>query len=277
MAQFSAHRQDWFGSITNSNIFEVIMMADKDGNIINSAGISSNINIAAGLVDGWASIHKFGAVPSMSQGQIGTIWDVDDTLYPWSAFDTPGVLTISTTTSNGTLSSLDDGITVHVLGLDENFEEVEDTFTISGNSATGTVSFKRVYRAYIDGIIANQTQIRVSRGATEVLRINIGKSQTLMAIYTVPAGKTAYLMQGSTTCAGSADATIDMFVRYFGQTSFRIGHTAEVSGPGGQYLYQFGVPIRIPEKSDLDIRAEVRSNNARVTAVFDILLVDNEI
>ena len=277
MAQFSAHRQDWFGSVTNSNIFEVIMMADKDGNIINSAGISSNINIAAGLVDGWASIHKFGAVPAMSQGQSGTIWDVNDTLYPWSAFDTPGILTISTTTSNGTLSSLDNGITVHVLGLDENFEEVEDTFTISGNSATGTVSFKRVYRAYIDGAIANQTQIRVSRGATEVLRINIGKSQTLMAVYTVPAGKTAYLIQGTTTCAASADATVDMFVRYFGQDSFRIGHTLEVAGVGGQYVYQFGVPIPIPEKSDLDIRAEVRSNNARVTAAFDILLVDNEV
>ena len=277
MAQFSAHRQDWFGSVTNSNIFEVIMMADKDGNIINSAGISSNINIAAGLVDGWASIHKFGAVPAMSQGQSGTIWDVDDTFYPWSAFDTPGVLTISTTTSNGTLSSLDDGITVHVLGLDENFEEVEDTFTISGNSATGTVSFKRVYRAYTYGINANQTQIRVSRGATEVLRINIGKSQTLMAVYTVPAGKTAYLIQGTTTCAASSDATVDMFVRYFGQDSFRIGHTLEVAGVGGQYTYQFGVPIPIPEKSDLDVRAEVRSNNARVTAAFDILLVDNEV
>jgi hypothetical protein len=253
------------------------MMADKDGNIINSSGISSNINIAAGLVDGWASIHKFGAVPEMSQNASGTIWDVPDTNYPWAAFDTPGILTISTTTKNGTLSSLDDGITVHVLGLDENFEEVEDTFTISGNSATGTVSFKRVYRAYIDGADANQTQIRVSRDTTEVLRINIGKSQTLMALYTVPAGKTAYLIQGTSTCAANADATVDMFVRYFGQDSFRIGHTLEVAGVGGQYTYQFGVPLPIPEKSDLDIRADVRANNARITAAFDILLVDNEI
>ena len=277
MAQFSAHRQNWFGSETNSNIFEVVMMADKDGNIINSAGISANINISAGLVDGWANVHKFGAVPQMSQNTTGTIWDVNDTLYPWAAFNTPGILTISTTTSNGTISTLDNGITVHVFGLDENFEEVDDTFVISGSTATGTVSFKRVYRAYIDGNIANQTQIRVSRGATEILRINIGKSQTLMAIYTIPAGKTGYLLQGTTTCGANADATIDMFVRYFGQTSFRIGHTAEVAGVGGQYQYQFGVPIKIPEKSDLDIRAEVRSNNARVTAAFDIILVDNEI
>lgn len=277
MAQFSAHRQEWFGSVTNSNIFEVIMMADKDGNIINAFGLSSNINIAAGLVDGWATVHKFGAVPSMSQNTSGSVWDVDDTYYPWDAFDTPSALTISTTTANGSSSSLDDGIVVHVIGLDEDFNEVEDTLTISGSSATGTVVFKRVYRAYIDGTIANQTQIRVSNDTAEILRINIGKSQTLMAIYTVPAGKTGYLLQGTSTCASNADATIDMYVRYFGQDSFRIGHTAEVSGVGGQYSYQFGVPIRIPEKSDLDIRAEVRSNNARATAAFDIVLVDNEI
>ena len=277
MAQYSAHRQDWFGSVTNSNIFEVVMMADKDGNIINSSGISANINIAAGLVDGWANVHKFGAVPEMSQNTSGTIWDISDTYYPWDAFDAPSALTISTTKANGSLSTLDDGITVHVLGLDENFQEVEDTFTISGSSATGTVVFKRVYRAYIDGSVANQTQIRVSNTTAEVLRINIGRSQTLMAVYTVPAGKTGYLLQGTSTCAANADATIDMFVRYFGQDSFRIGHTAEVAGVGGQYSYQFGVPIKIPEKSDLDIRAEVRSNNARVTAAFDIVLVDNEI
>lgn len=277
MAQFSAHRQEWFGSVTNSNIFEVIMMADKDGNIINAFGLSSNINIAAGLVDGWATIHKFGAVPSMSQNTSGSIWDVSDTYYPWDAFDTPSALTISTTAANGSLSTLDNGITVHIIGLDENFQEVEDILTISGSSATGTVVFKRVYRAYIDGTTANQTQIRVSNDTAEVLRINIGKSQTLMAIYTVPAGKTGYLLQGTTTCAANADATVDMFVRYFGQDSFRIGHTAEVAGVGGQYSYQFGVPIKIPEKSDLDVRAEVRSNNARVTAAFDIVLVDNEV
>lgn len=276
MAQYSLNRQDYF-HLGNSKVFEVTMMADKDGNIINSAGASSNINIAAGLVDGWSSIHKFGAVPAMSQGQTGSIWDVNDTTYPWSAFDTPGVLTISTTTSNGTLSSLDDGVVVHVLGLDENYAPVEDTLTISGNSATGTVNFKRVYRAYIDGSASNQTQIRVSRGATEILRINIGKSQTLMAIYTVPAGSTAYLIQGGTTCAANADATVEMYIRYFGQDAFRIGHSLEVAGVGGQYLYQFPVPLKIPEKTDIDVRAEVRSNNARVTATFDIILVENEI
>ena len=68
-----------------------------------------------------------------------------------------------------------------------------------------------------------------------------------------------------------------MYIRYFGQDAFRIGHSLEVAGVGGQYLYQFPVPLKIPEKTDIDVRAEVRSNNARVTATFDIILVENEI
>ena len=63
-----------------------------------------------------------------------------------------------------------------------------------------------------------------------------------------------------------------MFIRYFGNEAFRVGHTFEVAGDGGPYLYEFCIPVKIPEKSDIDIRATVRSNNARVTAAFDILL-----
>ena len=98
-----------------------------------------------------------------------------------------------------------------------------------------------------------------------------------MAVYTVPKGKTAYIMQGTMSVAGSADATGDMFVRYFGQNAFRVGHSFEVTGNGGQYLYSFSIPIKIPEKSDIDVRAAVRSNNARITAAFDIVLIDNKI
>jgi len=46
-----------------------------------------------------------------------------------------------------------------------------------------------------------------------------------------------------------------------------------VSGAGGPYRYPFQFPVAIPEKSDIDVRATVRSNNARITAAFDMLLI----
>jgi len=226
------------------------------------------VNIARGLTRA-TPIHKFGAVPAMSQSQSGTIWDVEDTVYPWSAFDTAGILVAAQANAS------DNGKSVTVIGLDGDFNEVSEEFTLSSSgTVNGTQVFKRVYRAYLTGG-SNVGDVSFSRGGTEVLRITASKSQTLMAIYTVPAGYSALLMQGTATCQAGADATGDMFFRYFGQTNFRVGHSFEVSGTGGQYFYPFAVPLKIPEKSDIDIRATVRSNNARVTATFDIILIPN--
>jgi len=225
------------------------------------------LNIARGVTRA-SNIHKFGAVPAMSQNQTGTIWDVSDTTYPWSAFDTAGILVAAQANAS------DNNKTVVVIGLDSDYNEISEEFTLSSSGTVdGTSIFKRVYRAYMtDG--DNVGNVSFSRGGTEVLRITAGKSQTLMAIYTVPAGYTAYIMQGVGTIQSGADATGNMFVRYAGQSAFRIGHTFEVSG-GGQYTYNFAVPMAIPAKSDIDVRATVRSNNARFTAAFDIILIPN--
>lgn len=234
-----------------------------------------HLNIARGLVKGTSFVHKFGAVPAMSTGVTGTIWDKNDTLYPWSAFSTPGTLTIATTAANDTPSTADSGKTVTIFGLDANFNQVSETIAISGSSGTGTQVFSRVFRAFTSA--ENLTRIKVSRGATEVLRISIGKSQTLMAVYTIPAGHTGYLTQGTASILYGGDATIDMFVRYASSGAFRIGHTAEVAGTGMPYNYKFTVPIALPEKTDIDVRATVRSNNSRVTAAFDIILIQDSL
>lgn len=231
---------------------------------------NENINIARGLVPGTEGLHKFGAVPAMSVNTTGTIWDINDTLYPWSAFDTPGVLNIPAVNAG------DNGDKVLVFGLDADFNAVQEEFTLSSSSTvTGTQVFARVYRAYYFDGAANAGNIDIKRGAATVARISTGKAQTLMAVYTVPAGYTGYLMQGTASIEYGGDATIDMFIRYYGQSSFRIGHSGEVAGTGMPYSYEFSVPVAIPEKSDIDVRAKVRSNNSRVTAAFDLILVAN--
>jgi len=230
------------------------------------------LNIARGNVKGVSSIHKFGAVPAMSVNTTGTIWDVSDTIYPWSAFNTPGVLTIPA------VNAADNGNRVKVFGLDANYNLTEEDFTLSSTvTVTGTKTFARVYRAYYYNTATNVGDINIQRGGVTVARISAEKAQTLMCVYTVPAGYTGYLMQGTASIQYGGDATVDMFVHYYGLTSFRIGHSAEIAGTGMPYNYKFSVPIAIPEKSDIDIRTRVRSNNARVTAAFDIILMSNAV
>jgi hypothetical protein len=225
---------------------------------------SLELNISRGLVKGTSSIHKFGAVPSMSTATTGSVWDVGDTVYPWSTFGTASALTVQ-----GNVA--DNGAQVTIVGLDNDYNALTETVTLSGGTATTTNSFKRVFRAFSAAPNGYNIDIKVS--STIVARITAGLAQTLMAVYTVPANYTGYLLQGTMTAQAGADATGNMFVRYFGQTSFRVGHSFEVAGAGGQYLYKFGVPIAIPEKSDIDVRLTTRSNNGRYTAAFDMILI----
>lgn len=278
MAQFNKTDQAYLNN--GSSLFEAVVVADKEGRIINGhGGAIANLSIAVGNLEGYASTHKFGAVPTMSQNATGTVWDKNDTVYPWSAFNTPGVLTIQTTAANGSAVTTDSGASVTIKGLDADFNEVEETIAISGSTGTGTQVFSRVWRGYFDGVggASNTGQVRVSRGGTEVIRINIGKAQTLMAVYTIPVGYTGFIVRKSSTCAAGADATVEMYVRFGGESTFRVQNTAEVAGTGGQYVADFIIPLKFPEKSDIDFRATVRSNNARITASFDILMVRNDL
>jgi len=226
------------------------------------------LGVAKSQFDDITHIHKFGAVPAMSQNQSGTIWDVDDTVYPWSSFNTAGTLSIPA------VNASDNGKSIVLVGLDNDYLELSETVTVSSSTATTTTqAFKRIFRAYIhDGSATNADDIVVQKGGTTVATIKEGKAQTLMAVYTIPAGKIGYILKVMATCQAGADATGDMFIRSFGDDSFRVSHSFEVSGNGGQHLYDFSVPVKVPEKSDIDFRCSVRSNNARVTAAFDIIL-----
>lgn len=229
------------------------------------------LQIAAGQVLRTSSIHKFGATPAMSQNQSGTVWDINDTLYPWDAFTTATPLSVQCG------DPLDAGKRITIEGLDEGFNPITDEVVASTSGTTSNLPFKRVYRAYVSQGSTNVGEIIVDTvlTTTTVLQINPDLGQTLMAIYTVPAGKTAFIMQGSCSVQANADASVGMHVRFENQEAFRIGHAFEVSGTGGHYNYNFATPIRIPQKSDIDIRAKVRSNNARITAAWCTILVDN--
>ena len=232
------------------------------------------LEVAQNLISGYSFNHKFGAVPSMSSGATGSIWDINDTLYPWDALGTGSIINVERNNAS------DNGKIVTIQGLDENYEFTEESIEITGADQIGSQLFTRVNRAFVvDAGGSNIGNIDIEVGApggTTVARILAGYGQTLMAVYTIPAGKTGYLLHGTATGSSDTDAEGLMMVRYFGTDSFRIGHAFELQLRGGQYDYTFTVPIPVPEKTDIDVRAIMRSNNKRITAAFDILLVDND-
>ena len=230
------------------------------------------IKISRGQVKGVIPVHKFGAVPAMSVNTTGTVWDKNDTIYPWSVWANTGANTITVSSS----SASDVNTSVIVVGLDSNYDEIQEEIELASqtNNASSN-NFIRVSRAYMGNGDTNIGTISIKNGSTDVALITAGFGQTLMAIYTVPRNYTGYLYQGTASAQSGADATGNMFIRYGGTTAFRVGHSFEVAGAGGQYTYPFSFPPELTEKSDIDVRITTRSNNGRYTAAFDLLLVRN--
>ena len=232
-----------------------------------------------GLPSGYGQIHKFGAVPQMSQDTNGSIWDENDTIYPWSTVGAGSeieVRVVQPNNENNTSTDLD-GDTVEIQGLDSNFNVITETVTISGFSSTTSNTFHRVYRAIYSNTsdVANSKRILLRMSSTTVGKILENIGQTMMSLYTIPAGKSGYIMRLDVTAQGTATGSFKLYVREGGTGNFVVKHIAEVNGVGGPYQLTYPIPQSFPEKTDIDARMHTLSNNGRYTCTFDILLEDN--
>ena len=230
------------------------------------------LQVARGQITGHSVLHKFGANFDIDNNSAPeTVWSAGG-LYPWGALATAQSLYVLS-------DDVADTEEVEIQGLDASYNAITETVTLNGTTAVQTdVSFLRVYRMLYDHGGTNEGTITartVSGTGTVVAQIDEGFAQTLMAVYTVPAGYTAYIGNIDASVQKNKDAQVQLFVRAAPTQSFRIKHMAEVYE--SQYRYEFHYPLRVDEKGDIDVRtAEVESNNTRVTANFDVLLVKNE-
>lgn len=225
------------------------------------------LQVARGQIPGHSHTHVICEVPEMSVSTAGTVWDVNDTFYPWSAWNTPGTLAIARANAG------DAGKTVILSGLDADFNPiVESVILAAATGNTTTQSFARIYSARMNGTTENLGLITITRAGTTVASVRAGMGETLMGVYTVPAGFTAYLTQGVMSIQNTGDATGTFYYRLPGDR-FVIGHRFEVASSA--YDYKFTCPFPLPEKSDLDVRAAVRTNKSLVTAAFDMILIKN--
>lgn len=263
MAQWNKNNQSYRAQDTTN--FEVVMIADEDGNISNSFGAAANIPISAGELDGYSHINKFGFSTNIGAGGgYHTIWNAGG-IYTYASS-----ATIAAVTSD---DPLDNGAVITLTGLDENYLPVTEDITIGG--AAGTQLFIRVYRALVKTPAAGQStnvgkiSISIDGGVrAEILEEN---GQTLMAVYTVPAGKTGYLMKLQASPDKNTDVLFKLVTREFDGAFLTKGLFGTFGVP---VTYDYPVPLRFPEKTDIEIQGKA-GNTCAAGAVFDVILVDN--
>ena len=259
MAQFDKTKEQLL--VNNRHLYEVVMLADKDGNFINNMGSLTNINLAGGLLEGYSSINKFGYKETLGNSGPETVWDSSG-VYVYPSNPTPATVTGS-----------DTGAIVSIQGLDQDYNLVVEAVPVGQPSVA---TFLRVFRATVivpaAGQTTNVSDITITVDGVTAAKILAGKGQTLMSVYTVPAGKTGYLLQLQCSVDKSTDVIFQLMARPFGGAFNVKGQFGTFASPVN---YTYSVPLVFAEKTDVEVRAE-SGNTCGAGAIFDLVLVDNE-
>jgi len=245
-----------------------------------NSDLAEMVDISNGMVINTDFIHKFGRNPNIG-GAPETIW-MNGGIYTY--LDAPSTVYVTSNSADDAAAGTG-ARTVTVQGLDNNYEQVEETLTVGG--PVSTIEFLRIFRAFVEtagSIKTNVGNVKITTGAggtgTVLADIGIigtgttfGLGQTQLALYTIPAHCTGYLTRWNNGVgAYNSSATITLLTRQIEEVTkaFRTRDIMDV--PGGWHVRDYEIPIRLPPKTDVEIRA-IASTGSNVSSSFDIVLV----
>lgn len=262
-------------------------MTNLNQNALNSIGRNDpfgnfSLNLVREKIPGITSEFKFGRSVAVTTTE-SVIWDDGGNYTFLTAAEKMDI--VSDDVNDTVLGS--GARTVVIFGLDANFEEIIEIVVMNGTTIVTTLqSFIRVFRVLVltsgtnDPINdANKGNITITSNSTTALqaKILINNGQTLMTVYTVPAGKTAYVTGASLSCGQGKECLF--------KGKFRNGPTSEYAFSvkfaidlyQSSYFGTFANPLRVPEKTDALWTAQTSVGTIDATASYGMILIDNEV
>lgn len=225
-------------------------------------------------------IRKFGRNP-----------DIDTTTDPEDIWEFGGLYTFPDNSGEQMYVSSSNGSDTEILlidGLDSNFNRKTVVIQLSGQTKTLVPDgvFSRVFRSYTDnatelqGDVYIYTDSDVSLGVPDTASavkavVSPENQQTLMSIYTIPAGYHGWIVEIYGICSkvlGVTNPAADMklMIGEYNKT-LRTQYTCEFTD--AIYKDDFSIPLIVPEKTDILWRAQTtKDNNTTINAGFSLLL-----
>lgn len=201
---------------------------------------------------------------------------------PW--FTSAQSLDVLSTSTDDTNSAGTGARSIRVTGLNGSHAAITEDVNLNGTTAV-TLS-----NTYIGGVQAKlltsgtglvnagTVTIRNVLDESSVAQMPIGYGQTLGAVYTVPASKTAYLIGWSTSLykavtSGHAEMRLMVF-------DFAVGWRLEALHEldhGGVSVHSRAsdLLIPLPAKSAVRVRAKVSANDTGVSSELSLVVIDN--
>lgn len=240
--------------------------------------------VQEGNVTGYSMVHKFGRNGSVPDGSWEFVNSLGFTGWPLSAATTVRIKAGGSANDTAAGSGARE---VTVQGIDNSFNEVTETIATAGASASSntTTLFWRVHRVYVSACgtygEANAAAVVVenSGGGTDLIQIGSGKGQTQFAGWTVPGGKTAYLLSVHAQVDTNQSAYVGIYTRAdIDVTSPPVKSKrlrAFFAVVGSLAYSPDGPEMVIPAKSDIWIEAAGDGGIVDVTANFELLVIEN--
>ena len=245
------------------------------------------LQVARGQIAWHKSLFKFGNNTTVGDS-LETIW-AEGGLYSYLTAAT--VLKVSSSSTDDT-SAGTGARTVQLYGLDGDYNEINELVTLNGRTAVNTTqSFLRINRMIVRSAGSGGANAGVIYAGTGTVTTGVpanvyasvngitGANQSLMALWTVPAGYTAYLLQydvsNGTTSNTPAVCKLILAVRPYGEV-FQSKDVKSLT-TGMHVEETFSIPQKVTEKSDIEVRAISSSNSVSfdISAALEIVYIKN--
>jgi len=263
----------------NSELKEVTVNLIGTKALLDMMPFDKMLEIPAGNITGESAINKFGSNDEIVDETKEEVWDGSATyVFPATALMT----SISQTADQEAMR----GATIELQGLDANWDAVTQT-AVLGNPTTTVVTLTtpmiRCFRMKVLANVVSDSPIRChNAGETQDYAIiGIGNNQTLMAVYTVPNGKTAYMTSyyGDYVRDSVKDPDSVLFQLWFADRdnsyAFQLKHEKGIPKQAPGFQHKFKPYYKATQKTDIIITATPDGADAHVHAGFDIILRDN--
>ena len=264
MAQYNTDKN----SLTSNNgvLYEVVMLADKDGNVLNSFGSSANIPISDGSVEGYSVRNIFGTTAGDD--------DIVTTEFrtPWERASNYAFPTSASTMSLVSTSGSDTAVNVLISGLDANYEPISEIRTLTGTTPiTTNNSYFRINDMVCTEGNAVGT-ITLSVGANVYSQIDIGNGRDQKAVYTVPAGYCFFLTRIDAFCTDANGGKAARFRNYLRSSNGRELRVADTTFFENMNIVR-QAPFKYDEKTDIEMQLRSLSGSTFGSVFAEGILV----
>lgn len=240
-----------------------------------------DLNVSRGQVVGHQYVFQFGQAPTVTTQQ--SVWATTGT---YAFLATAAVMKISSGSTSDT-SAGTGARTVFISGLDANYAPISESVILNGQTQVSTTnSYLRINDFYVltcgsgataAGIIyAGTGSATAGVPATVYSLMPTGYNTQTQAIYTVPAGYTAYVSSYTFTsnCATANTIASGLLFTYLYPSVFPTVEATARFNSGSFFDRHFDYPKVFPEKTDLEMRVSA-ANASQMTGEMHILLIQN--